>query len=124
MAETSAATLLHQFQLWERERPDVIYLTQPFPDGRVVDYSWAEVGLQARCMAAHLRSLQLPPGSSIALLGKNSAHWIIADLAIMMSGHVSVPLYPTLSAESARYILDHCEARLLFVGKLDGDTDN
>ncbi len=124
MAETKAATLLHQFQVWERERPDAIYLTQPFPDGRVVDYSWAEVGMHARSMAAHLRSLQLPPGSSIALLGKNSAHWIIADLAIMMSGHVSVPLYPTLSAESARYILDHCEARLLFVGKLDGDTDN
>lgn len=64
-------------------------------------------------MAAHLRSLQLPPGSNIALLGKNSAHWIIADLAIMMAGHVSVPLYPTLGGESARCILEHCEARLL-----------
>ncbi|MEY2115686.1 MULTISPECIES: AMP-binding protein [Rhodanobacter] len=124
MVEANAPTLLHQFQVWERERPDAIYLTQPFPDGSVVDYSWAEVGLQARCMAAYLRSLRLPAGSSIAILGKNSAHWIIADLAIMMAGHVSVPMYPTLGAETARYILDHSEARLLFVGKLDGSSDN
>lgn len=124
MAEAKAATLLHQFQVWERERPDAIYLTQPFPDGRVVDYTWSEVGLQARCMATYLRSLQLPPLSSIAILGKNSAHWIMADLAIMMAGHVSVPMYATLGAESARYILEHSESRLLFVGKLDGSSDN
>ncbi|QEE25495.1 AMP-binding protein [Rhodanobacter glycinis] len=124
MAETKAPTLLHQFLVWEREKADTVYLTQPLADGRVVDYRWAEVGDQARRMAAHLRSLQFPPGSSIAIIGKNSAHWLIADLAIMMAGHVSVPLYPTLGAESARYILDHCEARLLFVGKLDGSSDN
>lgn len=124
MDDTQAPTLLHRFQTWERDKPNAIYLTQPYPDGRVVDYTWAQVGEQARRMAAHLHSLQLPPGSSIAILGKNSAHWIIADLAIMLAGHVSVPLYPTLGAESAHYILDHCEARLLFVGKLDGATDN
>lgn len=124
MDETQTPTLLHRFQAWERDKPNAIYLTQPYPDGRVVDYTWAEVGEQARRMAAHLQSLQFPPGSSIAIIGKNSAHWIIADLAIMLAGHVSVPLYPTLGAESARYILDHCEARLLFVGKLDGATDN
>src|SRR5262249_17396688 len=54
-----------------------------------------------------------------ALLGKNSAHWIMADLAIWMAGHVSVPLYPTLNAETARYIFEHSEAKLLFVGKMD-----
>lgn len=124
MEDVQAPTLLHCFLSWEREKPDTVYLTQPYPDGSVVDYTWGQVGDQARRMAAHLQSLQLPPGSSIAILGKNSAHWVIADLAIMMAGHVSVPLYPTLGAESARYILDHCEARLLFVGKLDGSTDN
>ena len=69
------------------------------------------------------KSLNLPPHSNIALLGKNSAHWIMADLAIWMAGHVTVPLYPTLNAETAQYILEHCEARLLFIGKLDGKID-
>ncbi|AMO24101.1 AMP-binding protein [Ramlibacter solisilvae] len=117
-------TLLHRFLHWEAAQAEVIALTEPRPDGRVVDYSWREIGDQARRMAAHLESLGLPPRSNIAILGRNSAHWIMADLAIWMAGHVSVPLYPTISAASARHILEHSEARLLFVGKLDGKADN
>jgi long-chain acyl-CoA synthetase len=116
-------TLVHSLLHWEKTTPDAIYLTQPYPDGRVVDYTWREVGDQVRRMAAHLQSLNLPPKSNIALLGKNSAHWIMADLAIWMAGHVTVPLYPTLNGETARYILEHCEAKLIFIGKLDGKVD-
>ena len=43
----------------------------------------------------------------------------MCDLAIMMAGHVSVPLYPNLSADSIRQILEHSNAPVLFVGKLD-----
>jgi long-chain acyl-CoA synthetase len=43
----------------------------------------------------------------------------MADLAIWMAGHVSVPIYPTLSAAGIQFILEHSEARLIFVGKLD-----
>jgi long-chain acyl-CoA synthetase len=43
----------------------------------------------------------------------------MADLAIMMSGHVSVPLYPTLLAETIHEILIHSEAKVIFAGKLD-----
>jgi len=71
-------------------------------------------------MAAHLKSLNLEPGSHIGLISKNCAHFIFADLAIWMAGHVSVALYPTLNADTIEYILDHSESKLLFVGKLDG----
>ena len=37
----------------------------------------------------------------------------------MMSGHISVPLYPNLSADTLNKILIHSESKLLFVGKLD-----
>ena len=70
-------------------------------------------------MASYLKSLDLPPKSSIAILSKNCAHWIMTDLAIWMAGHVTVPLYPTLNSETVKYILEHSESRLLFVGKLD-----
>ena len=120
MSDRRTDTPLAHFLHWEQAQPDKVLLTQPYPDGRVVDYTWAEVGDQARRMAAHLRSLQFAPGSRIALLGRNSAHWIVADLAITMAGHVSVPVYPTMGAEQARYVLDHSESQLLFVGKLDG----
>lgn len=116
-------TVLHYLLHWEGIQPDAVYLRQPQPDGRVIDYSWREVGDQARRMAEYLSSLQLPAQSSIALLGKNSAHWIIADLAIAIAGHVSVPIYPSANAATIAYVLDHSDARLLFVGKLDGGSD-
>ncbi|HEY4714399.1 MAG TPA: AMP-binding protein, partial [Aquirhabdus sp.] len=90
---------------WEQQKPDAIYLTQPYADGSVVDYTWREVVDQARRVATYLLSLNFPVGSSIGILGKNSAHWIMADIAIWMAGHVSVPLYSTLNAETAQYIL-------------------
>ncbi len=111
-------TLLDWFHHWELTQSQRTYLTQP-DKGEVADYTWAEVGCQARSMAAHLKSLNLKPASSIGILSKNCAHWIIADLAIWMAGHVSVPLYTTLKTGTAAYILRHARVKLLFVGKLD-----
>ena len=104
---------------WEKERGQAVYMTQPTGGGAVTDYTWAETVDQARRMAAHLKSLGFPPGSKIAILSKNCAHFILSDLAIWMAGYVSVAMYPTLTEETIRYILDHSESKLLFVGKLD-----
>ncbi|MGH8528680.1 MAG: AMP-binding protein [Nevskiales bacterium] len=123
MTTAEKKTLVHCLLHWEKTQPDAIYFTQPYPDGRVVDYSWAQVADQVRRMAAHIQSLKLPPRSNIALLGRNSAHWIMADLACWMAGHVTVPLYPTLNADTASYILKHSEAKLLLLGKMDGTAD-
>lgn len=122
VSSTAPSTLLHCFLQWETEMPERVYLTQPRPDGSVADYTWSEVGEQARRVAAYLTSLALPPKSSIVIFGKNSAHWIIADIAIWMAGHVSVPVYSTANAETLAYVLAHCEAKLMFVGRLDGDA--
>jgi long-subunit acyl-CoA synthetase (AMP-forming) len=103
----------------EKNLADKIWFTQPVGNGQVVDYTWAESVGQARRMAAHLNSLGYEPGSKIAICSKNCAHFIIAELAIWMAGHTSVALYPTLNAETAGFILEHSEAKLLFVGKLD-----
>ncbi|MDR5856592.1 AMP-binding protein [Caballeronia sp. LZ062] len=123
MSGTNSGTVVHRFLHWERAQPDAVYLTEPTPDGRVVDYTWKEVGDEARRMAGWLRALQLPPGSAVSIVGKNSAHWVIADLAIWLAGHVSVPLYPTISADTAKYVFEHCSVRVVFIGKLDGKTD-
>lgn len=111
---------LQRLYHWERHAPDKVCFTQPMGGGVVRDLTWREAADQARRIAAHLRSLNLPAGSRIALLSKNTAHWLMADWAIWMAGHVSVPLYPTLAAGTIRQILEHSESRLLFVGKLDG----
>jgi len=105
---------------WESSTPDRVWMTQPIGNGEVQTYTWAEAMDQVRRMAAHLKSLNLPPGTHIGLISKNCAHFILTDLAIWMAGHVSVALYPTLNADTIQYILEHSESKLLFVGKLDG----
>jgi len=111
---------LQRMYHWEKTHPDKVVFTQPLGGGQVRDYTWQEVMDQSRRMAAHLQSLGLKPGDKVALLAKNTAHWMMADFAIWIGGFVSVPLYPTLAAGTIRQILEHSEARLLFVGKLDG----
>jgi len=108
---------------WERERANAVYLTQPTGGGQVLDITWREAADQVRRAASWLASRNWPQGSKIAIIGKNSAHWILADLAIQMAGHVSVPIYPTFNGEALRYILEHSETRACFVGKMD-DTNN
>ncbi|HJV61742.1 MAG TPA: AMP-binding protein, partial [Albitalea sp.] len=58
-------------------------------------------------------------GARIAILSKNCAHFIIAELAVWIGGYTTVAIFPTETAETVRYVLDHSEASLLFVGKLD-----
>ncbi|MBC9250839.1 AMP-binding protein [Pseudomonas alcaligenes] len=103
----------------ESRHPNKTYLIQPLGNGQVEELTWSEVGEQARRAASWLRSLELEPGSRIAIISKNCAHWIITDLAIWMAGHVSVPLYPNLTGDSVRQVLEHAEARVAFIGKLD-----
>ena len=109
---------LEMLYKWEKETPNKIYMRQPIKD-LWHDWTWKETAEQVRKMAGYLKSLNLQLGSRIGILSKNCAHWMFSDLAIMMSGHVSVPLYPNLNAETLKQILEHSETQVLFVGKLD-----
>ncbi|MBD3655120.1 MULTISPECIES: AMP-binding protein [Marinobacter] len=121
--DSDKQTSLHCLYYWAKQTPDRVYLSQPYPDGRVEDITWRHAADQVSRMAGYLNGLELPPRSNIAILGRNSAHWILADLAIWSAGHVSVPLYPTLNGDTAAYVLEHSEAKLLFLGKMDGTAD-
>ncbi|MCC6665044.1 MAG: AMP-binding protein [Polyangiaceae bacterium] len=113
-------TQLDYAQHWEKDRPNDIWFTQPLGGGKLRELTFEQAMDEVRRMAAHLVGLGLPEKSNIALFSKNTAWWILADLAIWMAGHTSVPLYPTLTAETIRQILEHSEAKLIFIGKLDG----
>jgi long-chain acyl-CoA synthetase len=118
---TDSKNLLECVYYWEKNASDRMYFTQPMGggDANIKTWTWKEAMEEARRMATYLKGLDLPERSSIALCSKNCAYWIIADLAIWMAGHVSVPIYPILTADIVQYTLEHSDARLLFVGKLD-----
>jgi long-subunit acyl-CoA synthetase (AMP-forming) len=103
----------------EKNRANDIYLTQPMGGGQVVDFTWSQLMDQSRRMAMHLQSHGFAPGARIAILSKNTAYFMMAELAIWMAGYTTVAIFPTEGADTVKYVLTHSEASLLFVGKLD-----
>ena len=83
----------HSFQIFDTGNN----LTAPFGENWE-EYTWGEVGQLARKLATGLKSLGLPEKSHIGLMSKNCREWIIADLAIVMAGYVSVPFFPNLNS--------------------------
>ena len=107
-----------KFYHWEKELANKPFLKQPFGD-EWETYTWAEAGQMARKLATGLKAMNLPPKSHIGLVSKNCREWIIADIAILMAGHVSVPFFPTLSADQINQVLDLGDVKALFVGKME-----
>jgi long-chain acyl-CoA synthetase len=116
---TAPKLLLDHIYEHEKAQASRVFLTQPTGNGQAVDYTWAQVMDQSRRMATHLQSQGFAPGSRIAILSKNCAHFFMAELAIWMAGHTTVAIFPTETADTVKYVLEHSEASLLFVGKLD-----
>lgn len=106
------------FLHWETNTPENIFLNQPIK-GKIISYTFAQAGVEIRKIASAIKDFKLPEKSHVALLSKNCAHWILSDLAIMMSGHVSIPIYPTLTADAIQKILEHSESKAIIIGKLD-----
>lgn len=106
------------FEHWEKNTPEKEFLRQHI-NNELIIYSFKESGDEIRRIASALNGFNLPPQSKVALLSKNCAHWVMADIAIMMAGHVSIPIYPTLQAKTIEHILNHSESKAIIVGKLD-----
>ncbi len=80
-----------------------------------VSFTWAEVAAEvARWQAALVRE-GLVPGDRVAVMLKNCVEWVIFDQAALALGLVTVPLYLDDRPDSAAYILDHADAKLLLV---------
>lgn len=107
-----------KFYDWEEKFKDKPFLRQPFGDSWE-EYTWRETGQLARRLATGLKSLGLKKGSHIGLVSKNCREWIIADLAIIMAGYVSVPFFPNLKSTEIKSLIEFGEVSALFVGKLE-----
>jgi len=113
---------LQQFSLMVERQPSKSYLHQPI-NGELISFSWADVDQQARSVAGELLKMGINPGERVGILSKNCAEWFIADLAIMMAGLISVPIYHTANRETIGYILENSDCKAIFVGKLDALTE-
>ncbi|RLA44323.1 MAG: AMP-dependent synthetase [Gammaproteobacteria bacterium] len=109
---------LQQFLSRVAAHPDKIYLHQP-KNRMWRTLTWAEVDDQARRIASGLLAQGYQPGDRIGILAKNCAEWFIADIAIIMAGMISVPIYTTAGVQTIDHVLTHSNMKAIFVGKLD-----
>jgi long-chain acyl-CoA synthetase len=119
---TDLRTPLDDFLHWEKTTPDAVFLRQPY--GREWHtFTYAEAGTIARRMVGSLRGLGLQKGDHIGILSKNCYHWILADLAIMMGGYISVPFYASTPKASLADLIAKSDIKALFIGKLESWGD-
>ncbi|MDH5604295.1 MAG: AMP-binding protein, partial [Cyclobacteriaceae bacterium] len=97
-------TLLEMFYSWEAKTPERVFLSQPH-EGRYDHYTWHETGNQVRQVAYYLHSLQLPPNAKIGVFGYTTAHWVMAELAILMAGYIVVPIHYNIPPEDFKHIV-------------------
>ena len=110
--------LIEKFCQFEAAQPHELFLSEPV-SGIYREFTWQQAGQEIRSMAAAIRSMGFGQGDKIAILSKNCAHWVLSDLAITMAGCIGVPLYPNITPEAVREIIDHSETKAIFIGKLD-----
>jgi len=84
-----------------------------------VDYNYEELELAARRIAVMLKSAGIGKGDKVAILSENSPHWVITFFGILATGATTVPILPDFQGPEVLTILEHSEAKSLFVsGKL------
>lgn len=81
--------------------------------------NWQSYEEQVRKLAGWLKLNGINPGDRVAIMSPNRPEWIIADLAILAVGAISVPIYATSAAKDVAFILEHSAAKALFVDNLD-----
>jgi long-chain acyl-CoA synthetase len=112
-AEVPTGTLVELFlsAIDEHDKPDALQVRE---ESGWRSISHREVLADVRAVAGVLQSLGVAKGDRVCLLSENRPEWAIVDYALLCSGALTVPLYPTLPANQLTYIIRHAGARVAF----------
>jgi len=83
--------------------------------GKWVDILWSETDKDVHEIGYGLISLGIKPGEAVALLSATRHEWLLCDIGIMSTGGVTVPIYPSNTAEEAEYIVNDSDSKFLIV---------
>ena len=109
---------LDNFLHWAKHTPKNLYLRQPIED-RYLDYSFERSASEVKIIAQFIQNNLKDGPRHVGIMSKNSAHWILSDLAIAAADAISVPFYATLTKDQLNQVLVHSDCQILIVGKLD-----
>lgn len=111
---TTARTLPEQFLQQVQRRGDALALRYK-AYGIWHRVTWNEYAAQVRKVAAALLAFGLRHGENVAILGDNRPEWPYCHLGTMSAGGVTCGIYATSAPEQIKYLLNHAEARVLFL---------
>lgn len=84
-------------------------------DGKWLPISSREFGRRVSCLVHALHNLRFYAGDRIAILSENRPEWSMADMACLLLGAVTVPIYTTLTPEQTAFVLRDSGCRAIFV---------
>jgi long-chain acyl-CoA synthetase len=83
--------------------------------GGYLTLSYQQFYIRVLMAARGLRKAGMHPGDKVAIFSENRAGWVISDLAIQAALGVSVPIYATNTGSQTAYVINHSEAKIIFV---------
>jgi len=107
--------LLFELLEHQQRRHPLDYAFASKEQGAWKRYSTAQALDEINQVALGLLAKGLQPGDRIATVSNNRPEWNFLDLAMLQVGGVHVPLYPTITDQDYRYILEHAEVRWVMV---------
>jgi long-chain acyl-CoA synthetase len=84
---------------------------------RWVNYSVEDLITNSNLVSAALLQLGLRSGDVVALMAANMPQWNFVDYGSQQVAMPTAPLFPTISNDDLKYILNHCEARIIFISE-------
>jgi long-chain acyl-CoA synthetase len=116
-AQTTATidgkTIPHAFQRRVQLTPDrTAYLVKK--DGAYQPVPWKEVHRQVLNVFGFLKEKKLSAGDKVCIVSNTRPEWNVCDLAIQCAGLTTVPIYQSSTVEDVAFIIEHCEAKLVF----------
>jgi len=106
-----------------RTQPDHTFLKAMYKNGRFTgnwrDTSYGDISSEVEYLSAGWAKLNLKPQDRVAIMARNRPRWITTVLSLYASNLALVPIYATLTAEEAAYILNDSEAKYLVVDTLE-----
>ena len=83
------------------------------------EYSWSDYLRHVEKVAGGLKALGVNQGDKICIISTNCPEWFFIALAIQSLGAYQVPIYPNATADQAKYVASHSEAKIVFVENLE-----
>ena len=97
----------------EKQKPESIFLEWLNPNNRKI-FTWTETKQNILKLSKKIKET-VKDGDRCLLVSENRPEWFVSDLAIMLSGGITVPAYTTYTEDDYKYLIDDCEPTIVIV---------